>query len=260
MPTVVHAISVVGPGAVGVHLLWNGPREWIYSPGGWRLQRRELDRRRDVECVTIGGATLTTLRDARELRTAIGLALLRAGSWPASTIVGAPAAGSTAEVITLELDRPAAFVRIISSAKWNFIVALRNGKVVGGGTVQKAPVALELAAPGIDTIVAYTQGLGEVLFCRGRDQTDDSWRDAPVIARLHLPLRDTMPELTDFDAELALARSRLLPGETLVEEEFREVAELLRLMVRSVQTAASHRPRAAHARGAGRRVRRARCA
>ena len=137
----------------------------------------------------------------------------RAG--PASTIVGAPAAGSTAEVITLELDRPAAFVRVISSAKWNFIVALRNGKVVGGGTVQKAPVALELAAPGIDTIVAYTLGLGEVLFCRGRDQTDDSWRDAPVIARLHLPLRETMPELADFDAELALARSRLLPGETL---------------------------------------------
>jgi hypothetical protein len=235
MSSVIHAIPVVGPGAVGVHLLWNGPREWIYSPGGWRLQRRELDRRRDVECVTIGGATLTALRDARELRTAIGLALLRGGSWPESAVVGAPAGGSTAEVITLELDRPAAFVRVISSAKWNFIVALRHGKVVGGGTVQKAPVTVEFAAPGIDTIVAYTQGLGEVLFCRGRDQTDESWREAPVIARLQLPLGELMPELTDFDAELALARSRLLPGETLLEEEFREVADLLRLMVRSAR-------------------------
>src|SRR3954469_15973730 len=130
MPTVIHAIPVVSPDAQGVHLLWSGPREWIYSPGGWRLQRRALDRRREVECITIGGATLTALRQARELRTAIGVALLRAGGWPASAQPGAPAAGSIAEVITLELDRPAAFVRVISSAKWNFIVALRNGKVV----------------------------------------------------------------------------------------------------------------------------------
>jgi hypothetical protein len=48
--TLVHAIPVVGSGATGVHLLWNGPHPWIYSPGGWRLQRRELDRRRDAEC------------------------------------------------------------------------------------------------------------------------------------------------------------------------------------------------------------------
>jgi hypothetical protein len=235
MPTVIHAIPVIGPDARGVHLLWSGPREWIYSPGGWTLQRRELDRRRDVECITIGGATLTGLRQTRELRTTIGVALLRAGIWPASAEPGAPAAGSIAEVITLELDRPAAFVRVISSAKWNFIVALRNGKVVGGGAVQKAQVTLELAAPGIDTVVAYTQGLGEVLFCRGRDQTDDSWRDAPVIARLQLPLREVMPELSDAAAEIKAARDRLLPGEKILDEEFAEVASLLRLMLGAVR-------------------------
>ena len=129
MASVIHAIPVVTPEATGVHLLWNGPREWIYSPGGWRLQRRELDRRRDVECVQIAGATLPQLRDARELRTAIGLALVRAGVWPASAAPGAPQAGSVAEVFTLELDRPASYVRVISSAKWNFVVVKASWRV-----------------------------------------------------------------------------------------------------------------------------------
>ena len=232
MATVLHAIPIVTADTVGVHLLWNGPREWIYSLGGWRLQRRELNRRREVECVTIAGAVLTRLRDAREVRTAIGLTLLRQGVWPGSTVAGAPPEGSIAEVISIELDRPAAFVRVTSSAKWNFIVALRDGKVVGGGSVQKAPVHVEFAEPGIDRIVAYTQGMGEIMFCRGRDQSEESWRDAPVIARLHLPLRETLPELAGPPEELALARSRLLPGEELKEEEFREIADLLRLVAR----------------------------
>ena len=235
MTTLVHAIPVVGPGATGVHLLWNGPHPWIYAPGGWRLQRRELDRRRDAECTSFAGATLTALRDARELRTAIGMATMRAGSWPASSEPGALAGGATAEVITIELDRPAAFVRVHSTAKWNFIVALRSGKVVGGGRVQPAPVTLEIAAPGIDTVLVYTLGLGEVLVCRGRDQTEESWREAPVIARRQLPIRELMPELAGFDAELAQARSRLLPGEELRDDEFRQIADLLRLMVRRVR-------------------------
>ena len=233
MASVIHAIPVVTPEATGVHLLWNGPREWIYSPGGWQLQRRELDRRRDVECVQIAGATLTQLRNARELRTAIGLAMVRAGVWPASPAPGAPQAGSVAEVFTLELDRQASYVRVISSAKWNFVVALRSGKVVGGGAVQKAPTVVDIAAPGIDTIVAYTQGMGELAFCRGRDPSDESWRDAPVIAQLQLPLREAMPALGSFAAELATARGRLLAGETLGEDEFRDIADLLRRLVRA---------------------------
>lgn len=234
MSTLVHAIPVVGSGATGVHLLWNGPHPWIYAPGGWRLQRRELDRRRDAECTSLAGATLKALRDTRELRTAIGMATMRAGSWPESSEPGAPAGGTTAEVITIELDRPTAFVRVRSTAKWNFIVALRGGKVVGGGRVQPAPVTLEIAAPGIDTIVVYTLGLGEALICRGRDQTDESWREAPVIARRQLPLRELMSELAGSDAELALARSRLLPGETLLDDEFRQIAGMLRMVVRRV--------------------------
>lgn len=235
MTAVVHAVPVVGPDATGVHLLWNGPHPWIYSPGGWRLQRRELDRRRDAECTSFAGATLAALREARELRTPIGIATMRAGSWPASGEPGAPAGGATAEVVTLELDRPAAFVRVHSTAKWTFIVALRGGKVVGGGRVQPAPVTREIAAPGIETVVVYTLGLGEVLICRGRDQTDESWREAPVVARRQLPIRELMPGLAGFDDEIAQARSRLLPGEELRDDEFRQIADLLRLMVRRVR-------------------------
>ncbi|MBL8701478.1 MAG: hypothetical protein JNK67_24075 [Alphaproteobacteria bacterium] len=233
MPSVIHAIPVVTPEATGVHLLWSGPREWLYSPGGWRLQRRELDRRREVECVNIAGATLAGLRAARERRTAIGMALLRAGAWPGGPDPGTPEAGAAAEVFTLELDRPAPFVRVVSTAKWNFVVALRAGKVVGGGRAAKAPFSAEFAAPGIDTIVAYTLGMGELTLCRGRDASEESWREAPVIARLQLPLREAMPELGGIAAELALARSRLLPGETLREDEFRDVADLLRRLVRA---------------------------
>ena len=39
-----HAIPQVEPPAVGVHLLWTGPWQWVWSLDGWSIQRREFRR------------------------------------------------------------------------------------------------------------------------------------------------------------------------------------------------------------------------
>jgi hypothetical protein len=181
---------------------------------------------------SFGGVTLKALRDARELRTAIGMATMRAGSWPASNLPGAPAGGAIAEVITLELDR-----RRRSSA----CTPRRSGTSSSRCAAARSWAAAACSRPGHHRDRGARRRHGRGLHARTRRGADlpRPRADRRIVAR---GARDRAPavahpradaELAGFDAELAQARSRLLPGEALLADEFAEVADLLRLLVRA---------------------------
>ncbi len=161
----------------------------------------------------------------------------RAGDCPRP--LGAPARSDHAaivvpghcEVITLELDAPQPFVRVLAEANSSFAVALRDGKAIAGGREITGAATHELAAEGIDTVVVYARGLTAVTWCVQRtDGSDDGWNGVSVVAKLQLPIRPLMP-LADEAAELAEARSRLLPDESIDADEFGHLAQLIRGMV-----------------------------
>jgi hypothetical protein len=230
-----NAIPQVEPPNVGVHLLWSGPHTWVYSPVGWNIQRRPFHGRRRVVCHTLTPEELATLRARRELQIEFGVLTDRMGACPArlphSGNAEAAAPGQC-EIITLELDSPQSFVRVQVAAKTSFVVGLRDGKPVAGGR-EVGSATHELAAFGIDTVVLYARSLGTLTYCIGLVRgEDEEWEGVPVIARLQLPMRETMPSLDTPDKELAEAESRLLPGESLEADEFRQLIDLLRELVR----------------------------
>ncbi len=94
MPIFANAIPQVEPPMVGIHLLWNGPHPWVYSPTGWIIQRRDWNRRLRLDCLTLSPSELATLRARRELRIRFGALTDRAGECPAPLVaVGAGPAG-----------------------------------------------------------------------------------------------------------------------------------------------------------------------
>jgi len=69
------AIPLVEPPLTGVHLIWKGPPEFIYAPGGWVIERREsvgpLRAPSICDVVTatqLGGAALSRRNRAFALR------------------------------------------------------------------------------------------------------------------------------------------------------------------------------------------------
>jgi hypothetical protein len=120
-----HAIAQVEPPAVGIHLTWMGPRPWIYSPGGWFIQRRKFSQRDDRKvCDGINPENIVQLRSQREIRLRFGTLTMREGSWLTSVLpqvqlltaqpVLASSVSPTCEIFTLELDetQPAVQVQI----------------------------------------------------------------------------------------------------------------------------------------------------
>lgn len=246
MAIYVNAIPQVEPPLVGIHLLWNGPHQWVYSPAGWTVQRRPWERRARLDCLTLTPAELAQLRTRHELRIRFGVLTDRAGDCPLPIDLPAPESGhlasvvsSPCEIITLELDEPQPFVRVQVDAFSSMAVSLRDGKAVAGGREATGSAGHDLAAEGIDTVVVYARALSGITWCLRRPEgIEDDWDDVPVVARVQLPIRPLMP-LADGDAELAEARSRLLPGETIDAGEFAHLAELIRGMV---EATGSRRP------------------
>lgn len=230
----VHAIPQVAPERKGIHVLWAGPRQWLYSPKGWTIQRRDFKRSdMRLDCVRLTSEQLERLRTRHELTIRHGVLTLRRGPWlvPLAVQTKAAAAQTTAEIITLELTTPQTFVRVDVEAEASFAVGLREGKVVAGGTVVNGVAAHQISAPQIDTVVTYTLGLKTIGVCVQKEDAD-SWKDVKVVKELQIPIRELMPSLADTDAEFAEAKSRLLSGETLDREEFESLADNLRLLVR----------------------------
>ena len=230
----VHAISEVSPERKGIHVLWAGPRAWLYSPEGWTIQRRVFQRSdQRLDCVWLNSDQVGRLRARHEMWTRHGVLTIRQGFWvaPLASTALSTASPPKCEVITLDLAAPQTFVRVDVEASASFAVALREGKVVAGGTVVSALAAHQLAAPEIDRVVLYVMGLKTFGICV-QPEDADSWKEVKPVKKLQLPIGELMPELGDADAEFKEAESRLLPGETLDRGEIESLTETLRLMVK----------------------------
>ena len=243
------AIPQVEPPLVGVHVLWNGPGPWVYSPTGWTVQRRLQERRAELDCLSLSPSDLQLLRSRHVFASRFGVFTDRLGECPkplvaipsptvtAAIAVGVPLATaaivvpSPCEIVTLELHAPQPFVRVQAQAKSSMAVALRDGKAVAGGREFVGTGVHDLAAEGIDTVIVVARGLTGLMVClRRAGGIEEGWDTAPVVARLQLPIRPLMP-LADAAAELAEARSRLLPGEDIDAGEFAHLADLIRGVV-----------------------------
>jgi hypothetical protein len=229
-----HAIPEVTPARAGFHVLWMGPRSWVYSPGGWLIQRRRFERRHEeLDCLNLTQGQLGYLHARRELSTRFGALSLRQGSWlrplTSFTMPRIAQPPTACDVLTLELDQVRSYVSVRATATGLFTVALRAGKAVAGGTVSSGVATHELSAGEIDTIVVYAFGLTTLRYCV---RVDAPWTGVPIVKHLQLPIRELMPSLSDADAEYAEAKSRLFLGETLDPAEFKSLADLLRTIVR----------------------------
>jgi hypothetical protein len=230
----VQAIPEVTSARTGIHMLWAGPRAWLYSPSGWTIQRRRFQRRfGEYDCVTLNLSDLARLRSHRELLIRHGALTLRDGDWvmPVAAEVRAAASGG-AEVVTLAAPSRPVAIRFEVEASASFAVGLREGKPVAGGEVITGQATHELTAPELDGAVLYVQGLKNLSVCVLREQIRD-WDEAPVVRTVQLPIRELMPSLPDADAEFAEAKSRLLGGEDLDRAEFESFTDLLRALVKA---------------------------
>lgn len=230
----VYAIPEISSERRGIHVMWTGPRSWLYSPEGWTIQRRKHQQgRTEVDCVQVASADVQRLRTRRELTIRHGVLTLRQGEWvqPLAALSDFASTGQPCDVITLELAVTQSFVRIIVEASASFAIGLRDGKTVAGGAVISALATHDLSAPAIERVVLYVLGLKTFTVCVPKEEDDTSWDNAPVVKRLQLPIRELMPSLANASDEYAEAKSRLISGESLDEAEFASLADELRVLV-----------------------------
>ncbi|MGH2741266.1 MAG: hypothetical protein ACRDN8_02040, partial [Thermoleophilaceae bacterium] len=77
-----HATPEVSSERKGIHVLWAGPRAWLYSPRGWTIQRRKHEQGRvELDCVQVKSADFQRLHARRELIIRHGALTLRQGEW-----------------------------------------------------------------------------------------------------------------------------------------------------------------------------------
>lgn len=214
---------MIEPPATGVHLIWRGPPEFIYSPGGWRIERRDSlgPLRTPSVCDVV---TATGLKGTEELRLNLGVMVVAQGLWPGPE-------GGPCLVCTLELNPPSGGIHG-TITDWNaFLYGIRSGKAASfAGPLTGA---FDLGATPLDKVVIYLRSLAvpsvnpNVRICRYQYDKDD-WSDAKLLATLQLPIRELMPALSTPDAELIEARKRLLPGETIDPARFHDFMDLIR--------------------------------
>lgn len=238
-----NAIAQVEPPAIGIHLIWMGPRPWIYSLKGWFIQRRTHREQKELDCDGLDAEGIKQLRAIFERPLRFGTLTLRQGLWPTAVAPPSTTQPTACDVFTLELDNPQSFVRVEVQARSSFAFALREGKVVAvGGPPQPGAVAFDLQAIAIHTVVVYALVPGSLRFCVRVPIGDEEkeWANVPFIVKeLQLPLQELMPGLASPDDEYAEGKARLLPGESLDEAEFKRLTNTLRA---GVQQAGPPRP------------------
>lgn len=90
-----HAIAQVTPSLTGIHLLWNGPHTWVYSPAGWTIERRVFDRRFPLDCLSLTPEELARLRERRELGIRFGTLTDRVDRCPVALVAPPAPTGPT---------------------------------------------------------------------------------------------------------------------------------------------------------------------
>jgi hypothetical protein len=223
-----NALSQLTPTLSGIHLFWTGPFSWVYSPGGWNIQRRPFSRRKPLQCEVLQTPLIDRLRSEKEIRLPFGWLTHRNGQFDENT---------PAEIFRLDLDEATNFVQVSMKVKLGFTYALYREKVVAVIPPKNSGTfTIHFAAPAIDAIVSYILDPQSIQYCIGKNQEaeDESWNDVPfLIKNLQLPITDLNPSLHNPDDEFQEAKSRLLPGEDLEPAEFKHLMGIIRPSVKT---------------------------
>jgi hypothetical protein len=227
-----NAIPEVAPGRVGVHLSWSGPASWVYAPSGWTIQRRDARPARAGDCERLDAAAIARLRVIREQHLSFGVITVREAEWLTSLDGhGAPGSATPAELFRVDLDADRRVVRVAATAKLCFVTALCEGRVVGVHGPASGPSTHEIRAGRIDAITILALDPTALQVCvdvPSREEAADWASAVTLVSGLQLPFRELIPALSTEAAELAEARSRLLPGEVLDQESFSRLARAIR--------------------------------
>ncbi|MGH3243480.1 MAG: hypothetical protein ACRDNL_24090, partial [Spirillospora sp.] len=235
-----YGIAQVTAGARGIHLSWSGPRSWLYAPGGWTVRRRFSRGREALNCRQLDAAAIAELRTTREAMLEFGVVTLRPGSWldPLGG-AGSPDPGTPAEVFRVDLIDDHQLVRVAVTAGSSFAIAYCENRAVAVRGAVAGQTEHMLRAPRIDAVEVVTLDPTAVRVCVEFPGVDDvtEWQDATVVVRdLTPPFGEVMPSLATEADELAEARHRLLPGESVAAEEFGRVAQVVRPILRAAGT------------------------
>jgi hypothetical protein len=226
------ALGQLDASAKGIHLFWIGAPAFLFAPGGWIIERRDAVRP-DVQsvCDVLNQTGLASLRQLLELPATQGVWTWREGRWPGDGV-------TKSEVLSFEFDAERRGIHGRVDAAQTFVIGyLRDKAVAFAGPLVGA---FDLGTNAVDRVVIHAVGPSGVQLCvRGDDSVQ--WTNAATIAKLHLPIREFMPSLSTPEAELAEAKSRLLPGEALDETRFFDYAEMLRTALRDPSTSPRQR-------------------
>jgi hypothetical protein len=236
-----YAIGQIDPSGAGIHLMWAGPGDWPWAPSGWTIQRRSWQPTDDMlVCETVAAQALALLRYVR-------VQLLQAG---VLTFVSVPPSGPDGHVETtgagfvlpprdvyrLRLNPAVRAVRLNVTAQAFLACAVQAGKVVATQVGTTATGQLWFATGEIDEIVVTAVDMTAFEICRlvpgpAQDENDWSTRGVTLVQNLRLPIAEADPGLASLADELAAARARLLPGETLDQADFVRAMAPLRVIV-----------------------------
>jgi hypothetical protein len=226
------------------------------APDGTILQAKSLQTKdgrivASVEAAVVGQITVQARRGSPVL---LGVdielhesELSNAGAAPAAVL--GPAAAATplpsgiARLATnpvclcyeIDFNRRQRFVQVTIRINAVLAIAMRGGKAVASRLLvhPEGVLTATFSEAAIDQVLLYVFGAaGGLTVCADvpsqPEAEEDEWRDAKLIAKgVDFPLTTLQPALGGPAGELALAKSRLLPGEAIDEAQFQDVAKLL---------------------------------
>jgi hypothetical protein len=263
-----HAVSRQdGSQEDGIHLIWSAPWAAGYSRGGWELQRRpHREQGGNPRCHALTPSELARLHSDWQVAVPLAEITLRPGETPfwagpprkparpylAAASLAGPLAASVSLapgwwVYQVDLGRPRQGLELHLVTPWALAVALREGTAVAARVLERpgGGQSLRLEDRLADQAVIYTpRRLSALKICRWPelkpDQEEELWQHQPYLTRrLHMPFRAVNPDLASHSQEEDLARSRLLPGESLEERGFKLLGET---MNSAAQDQAPHSP------------------
>ena len=135
----------------------------------------------------------------------------------------------------IDFDRRQRFVQVTIRINAVLAIAMRGGKAVASRLIvhPEGILTATFSEAAIDQVLLYVFGAaGGLTVCADvpsqPEAEEEEWRNAKLIAKgVDFPLTALQPALGGPPGELALAKSRLLPGEAIDEAQFKDVAKLL---------------------------------
>lgn len=221
------AIPQIDADGKGIHVLWFGPTRWGYSPFGWTIERRLYTGPRvEPVCDSLNSEQIFQLETTRERRLGFGVLTLEDGFWPEPLEPGG-APPEPAWVLRVQLDQPHDGVDVTVIGGASFAYALRGGKMVAtSGPLFSEVMEHQFREIGIDSVAVHVLDPRGLSVCAYPDEPESG--DWELVGRRQLPLMELDSGLTNEDEEVKEALNRLLPWESLVPEDVKELLSRLR--------------------------------